>query len=822
MSKTLVIVESPGKIKKIQSILGNNFIVSASVGHIIDLNKKKMSIDIENNFTPEYAILPDKTGVIKDLKINVLKCGNVLLATDEDREGEMIAWSLEYILKLKNPKRIIFNSITKDELLKAIKTPTVINQNMVHAQKTRRIMDRLMGYELTPLLNKNMNGYKYLSAGRVQSVVVKLIIDKENEINNFISTQYYVIKSDFQHNTTLNIITATLYGEHTKNTNKNKISDKKTVYDIVSKCKISKFKIRSVIDKESIRNPQPPFTTSTMQQTASKQLNMNIKNTMFAAQKLYEHGYITYMRTDSTSLSADAMSQIQNYIVSNYGDDYYKEKIYINKKGNTQEAHEAIRPTNISCLKVDEKLSAHEAKLYSLIWKRTVASQMSPALYAITEIEIIGDKLKNYYYLANFEQLKFNGYLAVYNTESTNGSNNDSSNNDSNNTNTVFKIGDMMNIIKLNANEEYKKPPSRYNEASLINMLDPSNLNIGRPSTYATIITKILDRDYVEVKDIIGSEKEYTSIIWSKSDNNVMEQINKFDYGAEKNKFVPTLLGMNINKFLVNNFSEIMDYQFTANLEIQLDNIAEGKVNWINVLHEFYNKFHPLIIKNSTITIINKDERMIGTDENGYTYIATTAKYGPVVKKTIDNIKYTYAPIKEPLTLKSINLQDAIQLMEYPKELGKYKNKNVILKKGQYGIYITWGKSNIPLSEIKEYNLDECINAIDIYWSESKKNTFKNEKYVFTILNGQYGNYIKATPINKKLKSFNITIPSDLIIENINLETIHQLIDDKFKNKNTYVKKSASAKKSIPAKDPVKKSIPTKNPVKKSIKKTTK
>jgi DNA topoisomerase-1 len=768
MSKTLVIVESPGKIKKIQSILGDNYHVIASVGHILDLDKLKMSIDIDNSFEPHYITMPGKEQVINNIKSSYKKSSDILIATDEDREGEMIAWSIAKILNidLNSNKRILFNSITHDEILNAVKNPKTINQPLVNAQKTRRILDRIVGYELSPLLIKNI-GPK-LSAGRVQSVVTKIIIDKYQEYKNFldnISNSYYKTTALFDNN-----LNSSLHDYKKKPGDIHKIQNKDQALNLLELLKTSNFHIHDIINKKSISNPPPPFTTSTMQQEASNKLNMDIKTTMTAAQKLYESGYITYMRTDSTSICKEALNSIKKYILEKYGENYYRSHIYTNKKNNTQEAHEAIRPTNLNIVEIKAGTNTNEQRLYNLIYNRTVGSQMKPAEYDITNIIITSDKLKDLCFMTSISRLKFLGYLILYNK------------NLDQEHNINYKIGDKLNLTSAITQEEYKQPPNLYTESTLIDTLDPSNLNIGRPSTYAEIINKITSRNYVTKADLEGVVRDVNKFTLSTTDYKINHMVDKIKIGSQKSKFIPTILGITVNNFLVSNFSDILDYKFTSNIELKLDEIADNNSIWTDVLKEFYETFHKNIVA-AKDNIINTD-KLLGTDISGINIYAAQAKYGPIVKKTVGK-KTIYGPIKDPYTIDNITLEQAIIILEYPKVLGKYKNKNVVLKKGMYGLYIKWGPDNIQVTDQdKEYDLESLIEIIDNKIANQPP-VITDGKYNYTVLTGIYGRYIKAKPIkNKTLKSFNISLPKDLDPNTtIDLEYIKQLKTKKFEKK---------------------------------------
>lgn len=743
-SKTLVIVESPGKIAKIQSILGNKYIVIASVGHIIDLDKKKLSIDT-NTYECSYVTMDNKEKVIDNIKKEAAKCNNkVLIATDKDREGEMIAWSIAYVLKLslEQKNRIVFTSITKTDIMNALKQPTTINMSIVDAQKTRRILDRLVGYEVSPLLTGSTSNK--LSAGRVQSVVTRLIIDKENEISKFVSTNYFKFKGLFNKD-----INAKLF---TTKTNKiTKFKDEKTSMTWLKKCVNAIFTVKSINNSESIRNPPPPYTTSSMQQDASRKLNFSIVKTMSTAQKLYEEGYITYMRTDSTDISVDAMKELETYISETFGANYYKSRTYASKN-HVQEAHEAIRPTNINTKTTT--LTDNENKLYDLIWKRTVASQMSSAIMDICVIHILISIDEDHDFVSKTEVIKFDGYLKLYTNELENMSK-------------QLDITSKLDPTSIVGKESYDKLPLRYNEASLVEKLDPKNLGIGRPSTYASIITKIKDRNYVEVKDIDGIKKNIT----------ILELINKkitskkemITLGKEAKKFVPTKLGIEINNFLVSNFEDIMDYKFTNNIELKLDDIAANITNKNKVLTDFYEPFHKNVVK---LIDANKTNIRVLFDENDFKICALTARYGPVVRKTVNN-KHTFAPIKEPYTIDTIPLEVALRLFEYPKTLGKYKRKNVTLKKGEYGLYLTYNKVKTPVQ--KDVSLDEAIIIIN---DNTSVNTLKDYKYNYEVYSNRN---IKIKPIkNKKLKSFSVIVPENIDLTTLTLSQIKNLVATKY------------------------------------------
>ena len=816
--KILIIVESPGKIKTIQSILGDNYIIVASVGHIIDLAAKTMSIDIEQDFKPKYENLEGKNKIINDLKKLAKSSSDILLATDEDREGEMIAWSLAYVLNITDAKRITFNSITEEEILKAVNNPRKIDINLVDAQKSRRILDRIVGYEISPLLWKSIG--QSLSAGRVQSVVVRIILDREREIQKFLKGD---IKSEFKFKAEFykNII-AQLY--QTKKTSKKEninedeesdiedttsekisgtiikgyktdIYSEKNARELMNKIIESEFKISGKGDKLQIKNPSPPFTTSTLQQEAARKIGFTIKRTMMAAQNLYEAGHITYMRTDSINLSKEALKSIGEYIKSTYGANYHNEKNYVGKTKNTQEAHESIRPTHIEKTGLSEsgKIGSDETKLYTLIWKRAIASQMTQAKLNVATTQIIISKLKEYYFQSDISSIIFDGFLKVYNIQ------NIEETNENKIVSNIPNMGDKLKLTNLKTEQDYEKPSARYNEASLVNKLDPKNLNIGRPSTYANIINKIQERGYVEKKDNIGIEKDTLKLEWNVNDKKIKEENTKINLGKDNGKLSPTAIGTLVTDFLVNYFPEIMDYKFTSNMEEKLDDIAEGKIKMLKILNDFYFKdFHPIIEKlnKEKVKFVDKDKRILGKDSNGLDVIATIRRYGPVVMiEKEDGKPINTAPLKSPNTIESITLEEALQILSYPKSLGKYGNKEIKLYKGKFGFYSKYGDYNVNLSSITDEEDITLEKIIELINEKKSKNLWegKDGKIYYTILDGQYGKYIKIEDKNKKSsKPLNIKLPTDVEIKDLTLEKIQKIVEEgkinKFKHKG-YKKK---------------------------------
>ena len=840
--KILVIVESPGKIKKLQAILGDKYIVMASKGHILDLHPKKMSIDIENKFEPEYYIMGsfetdkqkkrylDKTDTVNELKKAAKKASEVLLAADEDREGEMIAWSVarELGLDIKKAKRIAFNSITKSELEKAIKNPRTIDMNLVEAQKSRRILDRLIGFEISPILWKSIGAS--LSAGRVQSVVVRLLIDKENEIKEFLqkeNTNYFKFNGLFEvsKNKKLN---STLYLKKQKKTTKKDKEDEK-IENKFEKAKIenesqarnlmksfmkSEFSIKDITEKDTLRYPSPPFTTSTLVQESARKLGFTVKRTNSAAQKLYEAGYITYMRTDSVNLSSEALENIKKFVISKYGKELHRGINYESKSKNTQEAHEACRPTDVFVEYIKEggkEIGSDEVKLYSLIWKRAVASQMQPAKIKLTDIIIEANKVSDYSFISQISNIDFPGYLLVYNVKNiekeTNNENNDEEELDEDTIVDIKlpKIGTKLEIDNITGEQEYQKPPTRYNEASLVNKLDPKNLNIGRPSTYASIINTIQERNYVVMNNVDGIEKESLSMCWD-GGSKMKESVNKIVIGKENNKLIPTSLGILVTDFLLKNFNQIVDYKFTALMEELLDKIAEGRKVWYKILQEFYGNFHPVVKKllESKTTVKSDMTRVLGNHPTlGHEIVATIARFGAVIKMCTSKSKCIYAPIKEPLTKDTITLEQAVKLLEYPKELGKHDGMQITLNKGKHGLYLKWGDvkaslENLPeeikIKDKEKLTFDEAVEVI----KNKRKNVLweKNDgKVMYSILKGPYGNYIDVNDTSKKIKKKSLKVPlkdvEDDKIKSLTLEKVQELIKIGLENKaNRFKKKS--------------------------------
>jgi len=781
----LVLLESPAKCEKITKLLkslGHDVIVKASYGHVSDLDKKTLSIETTNNFKPKYTVNHDKKQVILNLKSAYKKCDSILLGCDFDREGEAIAWHVSEQLKIpvKKRKRLLFTEITKSALEKAYNNPVDLDMNMFYAQQARRIIDRLIGYKITPLLWKNIqNSMKKgtsLSAGRVQSVVNKLIIEREEEIKSFNASSYYKTTGKFS------IDKHKLNGELHK-----KLKTKDEAYTILEVCANSVFKVGSVKKNISKRTPSAPFTTSTIQQEVSNKFRIGPKRLMMILQKLYEGGVITYMRTDSTLISEDILENIEKMVINDYGEKYNNRKQYVSKSKNSQEAHEAIRPTNIELKKLEDydggDFNMDSYKVYNLIWKRTIASQMSPAkLENITiNIDIYDDHTKHDdYFVSKHQKILFDGFTKLYNPY------NEDDESESQQTkilNIEVKENTILNMKSVYAIEKYTKPPHlRYTEASLIKKLD--ELGIGRPSTYSTMVTTVQDRKYVERKDKDGEDKKYN--ILKLVEDTIEETSEKIKINGEKNKLIPTNIGNIVNKFLCQHFKDILDYNFTAKIESNLDLVAQGKKDWVNVVNDVYKSFNTIVIKLNGLVENNLDKnnykRSLGIDPTTNFEVCTyIAKYGPVVQlKNTDDIKQCkFAPLKD-IKMEDITMEEALQLLKYPYVHSKFNNKEVFVCKGKFGVYLKYDKKNVSLNGISESNINSeliknLLTSTKKTGEKSKGGIIKNINSDIIIKDGPYGPYI-----NYKNK-YNIKIYSKKAIKDLNVEDCMAIINKKFK-----------------------------------------
>jgi DNA topoisomerase-1 len=800
----LVVVESPGKIKKITQILSElypdkKFIVKASFGHIIDIDNASTSIDVNNGFTIKYSVYPKSKKILSDLKSTYKKCNDIYIATDKDREGEMIGWSIAKELKLKNPKRIVFGAITHEDIKHAIENVTIINNNMVDAQKVRRMKDRIIGYGASSTLPHKQ------SAGRVISVVTRIILDKEIEIKEFmksVDSSYYKIYGNmyYKNNKKFKVILCDSLENNSNQNLKIAILNKDVnVCDMIKKIIKSKFKIENIEEKNKTMNSQPPFTTSTLQQEASSHLKWNVKKTMMIAQKLYEKGKITYMRTDSVNLSDDVINQIKSFIISEYGKNAkkYMKITQYKTKGNTQEGHEAIRPINIE----ERNLSydGDESLLYNLIWRKTVASQMTSAKIDIKIFSISISNLSNYMFKYEYSKIAFDGYLSVYHKSDCDGDGDGDGNCDGNgdgdyvdNITNDDKYDNLCTGYKLSLSdcigkEEYKKPPTRYNEALLIKKMDPKNLNIGRPSTYASTIERIQDKKYVEKKNIEGIKYDTTDIKWDCESNKITKEKNCVILGQEKNRLVPTEIGKTITEYLIANFPDIMEYKYTSDMEDDLDNISDGKKKWIDSMNTFYQHFKQLTEKakakkdNKNGGIMDSNSISLGKDSDGYEYFKTHSIYGGYLKKiSSDKTKKETAPINKPFDEETINLKNAIEIFKYPKQIGKIDNNKVLFYLyAKYGPYLQIGKDKITLpSDITEDIVN--IKYVKKLIEENKKLQLWQETdgdFIYTVKEGPWGRYICKFNNKTKAKPYNVKLPNNTNLKELTIQNVKDMFN---------------------------------------------
>ncbi|WP_339699203.1 type I DNA topoisomerase [uncultured Marixanthomonas sp.] len=679
MAKNLVIVESPAKAKTIEKFLGNDFKVTSSFGHIADLPSKEIGVDTEGDFTPKYIVPSDKKSLVKELKKLSGKAETVWLASDEDREGEAIAWHLAEELDLQDEKtkRIVFHEITKTAILKAIENPRKIDYNLVNAQQARRILDRLVGYELSPVLWRKVKGG--LSAGRVQSVAVRLIVERERDIEVFSPVASYRVDAEFK----------TEDGSSFKAKIPKNFETEKEAREFLQKNVGANYKIADLTKKPAKKSPAPPFTTSTLQQEAARKLYFSVGKTMTIAQRLYEAGLITYMRTDSVNLSNDAKKAAEKEISSAYGDKYSQPRNYKGKSKGAQEAHEAIRPTEMA--KHTIQGDRDQERLYNLIWKRTIASQMSDAQLERTnvKIDVLGKEKVSEQFTANGEMIKFDGFLHVY-LEGT-----DAEDEEKDGMLPNLTKGDTLGNKFITATERFTRPPYRFTEASLVKRLE--ELGIGRPSTYAPTISTIISRNYVEKGTIEGVERKYIQLTLAKGavkDKTLTETV-----GSDKGKLVPTDIGMIVNDFLVEHFGNILDYNFTAKVEEDFDDIAEGKEQWKEMLQDFYKKFHPHVKDVQENAERESGERILGEHpETGRTILVRLGKYGPMAQiGAPDDEEKQFASLRTDQQLHLVTLEEVLDLFKLPKDLGEYDGEEVQANNGRYGPYVRWGKKFISL-----------------------------------------------------------------------------------------------------------------------------
>ena len=753
MAKNLVIVESPAKAKTIEKFLGSDFQVESSYGHIADLPSKEIGVDVNDNFKPKYEVSPDKKALVKKLKDLSKKADMVWLASDEDREGEAISWHLAEELKLDpaKTKRIVFHEITKTAILKAIENPRDINYNLVNAQQARRVLDRLVGYELSPVLWKKVKGG--LSAGRVQSVSVRLIVEREREIQNFKAVGSYSISAEFT-----NEAGKTVKAKLNKNFN-----TKEEAQIFLEKNIAADFKVADLETKPTKKTPAAPFTTSTLQQEAARKLYLPVGITMQIAQRLYEAGLITYMRTDSVNLSQEAMAAAQAEITSYYGAAYGKPRSYNTKSKGAQEAHEAIRPTDMSRHTVD--IDRDQARLYDLIWKRTLASQMSDAQLERTNVKITANN-HNDYFSATGEVIKFDGFLKVY-LEG-----NDDDDEEQEGLLPALKVNEKLANKFITATERFTRPASRYTEASLVKKLE--ELGIGRPSTYAPTISTIINRNYVEKGSFEGTERKYEQLTLIGKE--IKSQILKENSGSDKGKLVPTDIGGIVTDFLVKNFESILDYNFTAKVEQDFDEIAAGNEDWHKMMRNFYDHFHPIVTKVETTAERESGERILGTDpKTGKPVSVRLGKYGAMAQiGAFDDEVKQFASLRTEQNLSNITLEEVLNLFLLPKTLGTYEGEEIEVNNGRFGPYVKFGTQFISLAKGEE-PLDVTMErAIELIEEKTKADapiaTYDNFPVQKGV--GRFGPFLKWNGIF-------INVNKKYNFDNLSQADINELIEDK-------------------------------------------
>ena len=740
MVKNLVIVESPAKAKTIEGFLGKEFMVKSSYGHVRDLNKSNLSLDMDHGFMPEYEVPDDKKHLVAELKKLSAGAEMVWLASDEDREGESISWHLYETLGLNEDKyrRIVFHEITKPAILHAIDNPRKIDMDLVAAQQARRVLDRLVGYELSPLLWKKVK--PALSAGRVQSVAVRLIVEREDEIKNFVNSSAYRITANFSF--TIDNHEYQLFAELP-----NRFDTEEEAYKFLDDCKAAEYTIKAVEKKPVSKCPAPPFTTSTLQQEAGRKLGFSVSNTMRIAQQLYESGKITYMRTDSVNLSTFALGQAKKEIENLYGAQYVKTRQFTTKSKGAQEAHEAIRPTYLDQQNI--KGTADERKLYELIWKRTIASQMADAQIEKTTVNIdVSNSDKDF--VATGEVVLFDGFLKVY-IESVDDENGESVNNML----PPMKVGQVLDLDKMEAQQRFARKPFRYTEASLVKKME--ELGIGRPSTYAPTISTIQKREYVEKKDIAGETRTYK--IYTLKKNKITEKTGKENIGYEKAKLVPTDIGVLVNKFLISYFETIVDYNFTANVEKEFDKIAEGRCEWNKMIKEFYKDFHKTITETGDNSGKFSGEKLLGVDPvSGKNVYVKIGRFGPVAQigDTESDEKPKFAGLHKDQSIETITLDEVLDLFAFPRSLGEYEDAEIQVAIGRFGPYLKHKNAFYSLSKLDDPSLVTFQRAIEIIESKRKSDadnvvmTFPEDADM-KVLRGRFGIYISYKKANYKI-----------------------------------------------------------------------
>ncbi|MFZ6023082.1 MAG: type I DNA topoisomerase [Bacteroidota bacterium] len=780
MAKNLLIVESPAKAKTIEKILGSDFEVKSCYGHIRDLEKDDMGIDVNNQYQPRYIVPDDKERVVKELRQLARKADEVWLASDEDREGESISWHLAEVLGLdpKTTKRIVFHEITAPAIKKAVEQPRLINMNLVNAQQARRVLDRLVGFELSPVLWRKIGMQRSLSAGRVQSVAVRLIVEREREINHFIPESSYKIEAIFTAKDINNRDVSF------KADGPSKLNTQETASAFLTGCKNAVYKVQDVTVKPAKRSPAAPFTTSTLQQEASRKLGYGVSKTMLLAQKLYESGKITYMRTDSINLSDTAMADIRKEINNSYGNNYYQPRKYKNKNESAQEAHEAIRPTYMNNRTVADE---DTRKLYELIWRRTIASQMSDAEFEKTVAKI--DISTNQETLsATGEVMKFDGFLKVY-LEGKD----EEDEEDNDGMLPPLTAGQVLDFREMTATEKFTRAAPRYTEASLVKKLE--ELGIGRPSTYAPTISTIIKRNYVEKRDKEGIKRQ-VNILRLNPKQELAKEILTENTGAEKAKLFPTDLGMVVTDFLKQHFSKVMDFGFTARIEEEFDEIAEGKTRWSSMIDEFYKPFHENIEHTLENAERAKGERELGIDEiTGKKVIARMGRYGPMVQigQVDDEEKPRFAKLKADQSIETITMEEAMELFALPRVLGTYEEQELSVNVGRFGPYIKLGDQFISIPKGEDLHTIELERAVELLQEKQQADApiaFYNELPV-TKGKGRFGPFIKWNDMF-------INIPRAYNFDALSQQDINELIEKKMeKEANRFIKQWPAEKINI-------------------------
>ncbi|MFN8246313.1 MAG: type I DNA topoisomerase [Ferruginibacter sp.] len=780
MAKNLLIVESPAKAKTIEGILGKDFDVRSCYGHIRDLEKNDMGIDIKNNFKPKYIVPAEKERVVKELRTLAKKADEVWLASDEDREGESISWHLAEVLDLdpKTTKRIVFHEITKPAIQKAVQSPRTIDMNLVNAQQARRVLDRIVGFELSPVLWRKIGQQGGLSAGRVQSVAVRLIVEKEREINAFRAVSSFKIEAQLAA-TDINNRTVGFKAEG------NKFDRPEDAEKFLQSCVGASYQVKDIQVRPGKRTPAAPFTTSTLQQEASRKLGYGVSKTMLLAQKLYESGKITYMRTDSVNLSDTAMDAIKEEVNKSYGSRYYQSRRYKNKNESAQEAHEAIRPTYMQNHSVgDPELN----RLYELIWKRTIACQMSDAELEKTTARI-GISTNNEELTASGEVIKFDGFLKVY----MEGTDEDDAENDGDESRLPnLTVGQQLEFRQMTATERFTKHAARYTEASLVKKLE--ELGIGRPSTYAPTISTIIKRNYVEKKDKDAVKREFR--IMRLKDDKISKVTELENTGAEKAKLFPTDLGLVVTDFLNQHFNQVMDYSFTANIEKEFDEIAGGRLVWNNMVREFYDPFHNGVEHTLETAVRAVGERQLGTDpESGKPVTARMGRYGPMVQigSVGDEEKPRFAKLKASQSIETISFDEAMELFKLPMALGDYEGQEVSVNIGRFGPYVKYGEQFISIpkgEEVTGIDLNRAIQIIQAKQEEDAPIGFYDDKPI-TKGKGRFGPYIKWNNLF-------INVPRAYVFDLLTQEDCNELIEKKLeKEANRFIRQWPEEKISI-------------------------